>query len=166
MLGGQFQNSLAQTTMTTRLHPDLRPIPSIASLVSCVYIVDSTDCFLALAWLTSRVLFGAITFVFHAFSLCSAYCDGLHSSLPHYYPLPRQSRLITPHLTRRANFIRPTGSGSIACAFEQSIELAGLLPSWTRATSPSRSRPSSASCTACSMTLASPAMSATRAKQR
>lgn len=44
--------------------------------------------------------------------------------------------------------------------------LAGLQSPWTRATSPSRLRPSSASCTACSMTLVSPAMSAIRVRQR
>jgi hypothetical protein len=51
-------------------------------------------------------------------------------------------------------------------AYSPTRPLARPLPPWTRATSPSRSRPSSASCTPSSTILAFPAMSATLAKQR
>lgn len=163
MLGALFQNSVARTTMTTRLTLICGPSPALHHL-RLVY-THLEHCFLASAWHTSRVRFEPFP-RFTPSPLARPFATACILASPLLSTTTSESGLITPHPIARAKLTRPTGREHIACAFEPRISLAGLQPPWTRATSPSRSRLSSASCTACSTTLASPAMSATRAKQR
>jgi hypothetical protein len=143
--------------MTTRPRaPRSAIISSIASLPTCVSITfDFWSCCI---YHNRGCAVAAYTFVLTATNPVRNTCiPRLHHHFPTALRLGLDSaayRLPTTFFTVRQVHARLTKP------------LAGLQSPWTRATSPSRSPPSSASCTASSTRSVCPAMSGTRAKQR